>query len=92
MTDTLAERLAAVEYRGRIAYNDYDAPPRKDFDGLLAAVEAVLEVAGRWDVQAQEMDDGTGMTLTSVRAMKMHACALEIRNAITRTLTGEDSS
>lgn len=50
-SDPLAAALAAIEHRGRIAYNDYDAPPRKDWDVLIAAVGNVLKLTAGFNVE-----------------------------------------
>jgi hypothetical protein len=59
---------------------------------LLGAVEAVLKLIADWEVHAQEIDDGTGMTLTSVRAMKLRGCADQLREVITRELLAKEGS
>lgn len=98
--DPVAGRLAAVQLRAEnVRECPGDAPDAlwrsvhkrsaADVPALLAVVEAVLAKAAEWEQRAAGMDDGTGMTTTSVRAMALRGCVQEGREAISHALLGE---
>jgi len=78
-TTRLDAELAALEHRGRIAYNDYEAPPRKDWDGLVAAAGAVLKPhqPGRIVVFGPVCKDHEAypnFSITATEAARVRAC------------------
>ena len=78
------------------AYWAYFTPAR--ISSLLAALEAVLKLAGDWEKEGRRLDDLAGETkdpqsriAVSLRAQAFEDCALELRAAITAKLTGKET-
>jgi hypothetical protein len=87
----MEERHAALI---KVAYEDTPV--------LLAAVEAVLELTGRWDAEARSLDtaadrvymdypDAPGIGLKRSRAAAYEECAKAVREAVTAALTGKEA-
>ena len=79
------------------AYWNYFTPAR--ISSLLAAIEAVLELADDWAAESDELDDlaekpGTdeeGRPIMQGQALAYNSCAGDLREAITRELTGKEA-
>jgi hypothetical protein len=96
-SDPVAAALDEMEHRAGDERHDMglaDSDARASADDvprLVGALKAVLALAGEWDGRGQDMDDGTGMTLTSIRANTLYGCAQQLRAAISGELLGEES-
>jgi len=82
--------LARIRNRAALAYASPAAAGASaaDVPRLLAALDAVLGMPGKWD----EIDDGPVSALTEDRGWVRAACARDLREAITRELLGEEGA
>lgn len=97
--DPVATTLAGIRHRWEarrgysLGFDPVDAPL------LLAAIEAVLKLADDWAAESDELDDlaekpGTdeeGRPIMQGQALAYNSCAGDLREAITRELTGKEA-